>query len=562
MKRTVLFTTAALGVLLLSPFTLTAQYLLGQADFNDQQLGPYSRLKVSQDFDMETLNFSNNLENHAEIVTSDRGKSLKIFYPGDGKQSLGSGAQFTTAFYPQQEATLEYAVKFLDDFNFSRGGKLPGFCGQECISGCDDADGSNGWSMRYMWYNGNGENDNAVSSADLTVYDYTVDTDENCGDRVKVNGITLQRNTWYTIKQRVRLSGVNQKDGSVTTWVNGQELGTQSGYRMRTIDGLLIDRMFFSTFYGGSQTYWAPGYDTYALFDDFKVWGTTQPPEVSIDLARTIADFDQPREALNNTGSQTVPVNNLEAEMYYVDDKGESSGSIDFSYDDNGKKVAKVDYSLRNNPKSPNTPFMLFGMALQQSKDPVDFSDATGISLEYKGGGPATYFRVETSSISSGDSYWMYLPYSESWTTVAFTWDQLMQPYFTQERDREALTTNNIRRLSFALRGVDDNNVDGTFYVDNIRLLGVGDPVSARQRVHALQSKAYGAFAALSAGGKIFLQNIPQNTSVSLYTLDGRLVHRVRSSLSHLTLDPKQLGATRQSTFIVQAGSEVRKLSL
>lgn len=34
---------------------------------------------------------------------------------------------------------------------FGRGGKLPGLCGAECVTGCDPADGLTGWSARHMW---------------------------------------------------------------------------------------------------------------------------------------------------------------------------------------------------------------------------------------------------------------------------------------------------------------------------------------------------------------------------------------------------------------------------
>lgn len=34
---------------------------------------------------------------------------------------------------------------------FGRGGKLPGLCGAECVTGCDPVDGLTGWSARHMW---------------------------------------------------------------------------------------------------------------------------------------------------------------------------------------------------------------------------------------------------------------------------------------------------------------------------------------------------------------------------------------------------------------------------
>lgn len=42
-------------------------------------------------------------------------------------------------------------MKFGKGFDWVRGGKLPGLCGADCITGCKDVTGLDGWSARQMW---------------------------------------------------------------------------------------------------------------------------------------------------------------------------------------------------------------------------------------------------------------------------------------------------------------------------------------------------------------------------------------------------------------------------
>lgn len=42
-------------------------------------------------------------------------------------------------------------MRFGPNFDWVRGGKLPGLCGANCITGCKEVTGLDGWSARQMW---------------------------------------------------------------------------------------------------------------------------------------------------------------------------------------------------------------------------------------------------------------------------------------------------------------------------------------------------------------------------------------------------------------------------
>src|SRR3546814_13585034 len=46
---------------------------------------------------------------------------------------------------------LHYRVRFPEDFDFNKGGKLPGLYAGEAPSGGEKVSGEDGWSIRLMW---------------------------------------------------------------------------------------------------------------------------------------------------------------------------------------------------------------------------------------------------------------------------------------------------------------------------------------------------------------------------------------------------------------------------
>jgi hypothetical protein len=198
------------------------------------------------------------------------GRPLRVIYPA-GSASNRSAADYGTAYGGTQVylrllngavdgARLQYYVRFQPGFNFVKGGKLPGLYGGTMTSGGNIPNGSNGFSTRYMWRTGGAGEVYAYLPSSVT------------------HGTSLGRGSWHfaagqwtKMEQEVRLNTPGQADGSITVWLNGNQVFQQTGMVYRTTGDLRIDGLFFSTFFGGGDPSWASPTDQYAEFADFSL---------------------------------------------------------------------------------------------------------------------------------------------------------------------------------------------------------------------------------------------------------------------------------------------------
>ncbi|MGB3492432.1 MAG: polysaccharide lyase [Elainellaceae cyanobacterium] len=172
------------------------------------------------------------------------------------------GAQFYAELDlpPQNQLRLSYFVRFSENFDFVKGGKLPGLFGGDGASGGTIPDGTDGFSTRFMWRRqGAGE-----------VYAY-LPTSEDYGTSIGRGTWQFQPGVWYQLEQVVSLNQPDRADGQIQVWVNGNLVLEQRDIRFRTVDSLQIDGIFFSTFFGGGDASWATPQDVYIDFANFSV---------------------------------------------------------------------------------------------------------------------------------------------------------------------------------------------------------------------------------------------------------------------------------------------------
>ncbi len=221
--------------------------------------------------------------------------TLRAQYLKNDASGRSGGFLFDPYFNGVDEAYLEYKVKFDDNFFWATGGKLPGLGGSTSginsessgrgtiPSGCKY--NSNGWSARLMWRR-NREQTNAPY---LILYSYFADKtngsarkDGDCGDGKRIFS-NLKDNTWYTIRQYIKMNTPGQKNGTVIMWINGKETyrDTKAKIRNSGKSSLKINALIMNTYRGGSRTdkVWHSPRTEYTFFDDFKVWtGCSNPP--------------------------------------------------------------------------------------------------------------------------------------------------------------------------------------------------------------------------------------------------------------------------------------------
>lgn len=221
---------------------------------------------VRQGFD--TTRHWGTKENVERLAANDTGinkAGLRVHYPAGSSspsdEPLG-GAGFYSEPPSLQEADracLSYKVRFPADFDFVKGGKLPGLYGGEAPSGGESVDGENGFSMRLMWRKeGAGE-----------LYPYVVGFE---GASVGRGFWRYPTGSWVTIEQEIMLNDPKRENGVARIWIDGEPVLEQQNIVFRTTPDITIDGLMFSTFFGGTGEGWRTPRDQYVDFADFRFY--------------------------------------------------------------------------------------------------------------------------------------------------------------------------------------------------------------------------------------------------------------------------------------------------
>jgi len=198
------------------------------------------------------------------------GLAVRVDYPAgsasarsathEGSEYGGAQVYLLMPGGPLDAATLSYCLRFPVGFDFVKGGKLPGLFGGTVTSGRHIPDGTDGWSTRYMWRRGGaGE-----------VYAY-LPTSVAHGTSLGRGSWSITPGRWQCLAQTVILNTPGVADGSITVRLDGRPVFAAHDLLFRTTDGLHVDGIFFSTFFGGGDPSWASPRDQYADFADFSV---------------------------------------------------------------------------------------------------------------------------------------------------------------------------------------------------------------------------------------------------------------------------------------------------
>ncbi|KAK4683412.1 hypothetical protein P7C73_g6857, partial [Tremellales sp. Uapishka_1] len=156
----------------------------------------------------------------------------QVLFP-KGSIKYGSTPQGGAGFYASpmdlsraQNATLEYQVYFPADFEFNKGGGLPGLYGGH--AGCSGGNSaSNCFSTRMMWReNGLGELNLYAPRhrqvASLCATPPLSICNSNHGLSIGRGAWTFAKGAWTTIRQDIWLNSAGQNDGGFNIWINDQ----------------------------------------------------------------------------------------------------------------------------------------------------------------------------------------------------------------------------------------------------------------------------------------------------------------------------------------------------
>ncbi|KAG6837734.1 hypothetical protein H0H93_003536 [Arthromyces matolae] len=248
----------------------------------------------------DNLAFVNDPFSSSSSTTNSTTPALQVTYPANEFGSTDSGAQFINLWNATdgssfQSMLLSYEVAFDSGFDWVKGGKLPGLRGGLNSTGCSGGNQSNGkdcFSTRLMWrQNGQGEGGLLhftvwlSSYQAISVYAYIPTPNKLCSsDGIICNsdfGISIQRGSfgfvsgqWNRITLLVRLNDPpNVANGNVQLYFNDLKAIDQQNLQIRSSSSVDANGLYFSTFYGGSDSSWEPSETTHTYFRNIQLYG-------------------------------------------------------------------------------------------------------------------------------------------------------------------------------------------------------------------------------------------------------------------------------------------------
>lgn len=313
---------------------------------------------------------------------------LRAEFTKNDAGGYAGGFLFDPYFDGIEEAYLEYKVKFDENFFWATGGKLPGLGGSTSginsettgrgtiPSGCKY--NTNGWSARLMWRRNRAQ----TNTPYLILYSYFAERengemreDGDCGDAKRIY-TGLEDDTWYTIRQYIKLNTPGQKDGIVVMWINGVETYRDSKALIRNAgkNNLKINALIMNTYRGGSRTdpVWHSPRDEFAFFDDFKVWTNCSQP--SPNQAPT-GSFIEPSFTSIDEDYQQLYVN-VEA----TDPDGDDLSITLFIDNNEIRKEGAVPYEWGHQSANQNYTTETLGLTVGEHQLKVVIEDSEGAS--------------------------------------------------------------------------------------------------------------------------------------------------------------------------------------
>jgi hypothetical protein len=193
------------------------------------------------------------------------------------------GAQFRTPFARMKVAVndaigLRYRVQFQDNFQFVRGGKLPGLYGGTANTGGQVPDGTDGFSLRFVWQ---AQGDGAVSAY--------LPTSGRWGSAFGLGQWRFLAGRIHELAIYARMNTPGRADGILAAWADDVLVAYAPDLVFRSVAPLGIDGFYFSTFFGGSTPDWATPVDTASRFGAMALF--------TLD-ARALADCAGPHAGL------------------------------------------------------------------------------------------------------------------------------------------------------------------------------------------------------------------------------------------------------------------------
>jgi hypothetical protein len=167
--------------------------------------------------------------------------------------------------YNSVNASISYSVFVPEDFDFVKGGKLPGLAGGKGNTGGLIPTGFDGWSVRFMF----------KENGTLCAYLYHADMKTEYGEKVFLRHenqvMVLKKGEWNSILLEIKMNDPDKNNGEVKCMLNKHSGLIINNLRFRKTENLGIDHFLFSCFMGGNDISYAPVSNQFLMFKDFVI---------------------------------------------------------------------------------------------------------------------------------------------------------------------------------------------------------------------------------------------------------------------------------------------------
>lgn len=230
-------------------------------------------LKFNFDDDLNSTKVKELLSHESIELNANQGKkssnAVKVSYVGYERGSKLVFKQFRLS-ENLEEATLNYSVKFAEDFKFTKSGKLLGLVPKKKIVAGNKMR-PYGWSARATF----------KKHGEIASYIYHQNKPKKFGDGITSAKPVFTPGSYNDVAIYVKLNKpAAAKNGVFEIWVDGKLIIQHEGIQYRSVEGphTLVNYFIFTTFHGGSSIGYAPkdkqgGFTTeYAWFDDIEIY--------------------------------------------------------------------------------------------------------------------------------------------------------------------------------------------------------------------------------------------------------------------------------------------------
>ncbi|EIM82908.1 uncharacterized protein STEHIDRAFT_37722, partial [Stereum hirsutum FP-91666 SS1] len=228
---------------------------------------------------------SNAVPSTDNSFTTSGGPVLQVLYSnGSYSNNNQGGAQFYSLWNPPIDSggwktmMVSYEVAFDNDFDWVKGGKLPGLRGGSLdgCSGGNQADGDNCFSTRIMWREGGmGEVYAYVPKSSSVCNETEAICNDKYGESLDRGSFNFTTGQWNRITLLVQTNHpAGASNGQISLYHNDVHVFSQTGVMFGNDSDVTPGGFYFSTFFGGSDSSWASSRDTHSYFRNVQLWAS------------------------------------------------------------------------------------------------------------------------------------------------------------------------------------------------------------------------------------------------------------------------------------------------